>query len=66
MCKNAESCLSIQSVSLYLFIRELSPLMLVDIKEKGLLLPIIFYIRSGTMFVWLSSFVFVGRLLSCF
>ena len=46
-----------------LFIGELSPLMLKDIKEKRLLLPVIFVIRGRIMFVWLSSF---ERLLSYF
>jgi hypothetical protein len=47
------------------FLGELSPLMLRDIKEM-LLLPVIFVVRGGIMFVWLSSFGFVERLLSCF
>ena len=34
MQQNVGSCLCIQSVSLYLFIGELSPLILRDIKEK--------------------------------
>ena len=59
--------LSIQAVILCLFAGELSPLMLRDIKEKWLLLPVIFVVRGGIMFVWLSSFGFVERsLLSCF
>ena len=33
------------------FIGELSPLMLRDIKEKGLLLSVIFVVRDGIMFV---------------
>ena len=66
MQQNAGSCLRIQSVSLCLFIRELSSLMLRDIKEKWLLLPVIFVVRGRIMFVWLSSFGFVERLLSCF
>ena len=32
---------------------------LIDIKEKLLLLLVIFVIREGIMFVWLSSFGFV-------
>jgi hypothetical protein len=41
--------------------------MLRGIKEMGLLLPVIFVVRGGIMFVWLSSFGFVERLLlSCF
>jgi hypothetical protein len=41
--------------------------MLIDIKEKWLLLPVIFVVRGGIMFVWLSSLGFVERrLLSCF
>ena len=47
------------------FLGELSPLMLRDIKEM-LLLPVIFVVRGGIMFVWLSSFGFVERLLLCF
>ena len=53
-------------VSLCLFIGVLSPLILRDIKEKWLLLPAIFVVRSGVMFVWLSSFGFLEKLLSCF
>jgi hypothetical protein len=43
-CKqqNVGSCLCSQSISIYLFIVELSPLILRDIKEKSLLLPVIF------------------------
>ena len=58
MQQNVGSCSRSQSVSLCLFIGELSPLMLRDIKEQWLLLPVIF------IFVWLSSFRFVERLLS--
>jgi hypothetical protein len=47
------------------FFGELSPLMLRDIKEKWLLLSVIFVGRGGIMFVWISSFGFVERLLSC-
>jgi hypothetical protein len=38
---------------------ELSPLMLKNIKEKYLWLPIIFLVRGGIMFVWVPSFGFV-------
>jgi hypothetical protein len=56
-----------QSDTVYRFIGELNPLMLRDIKEKQWLLTVIFVIRGEIMFVWLSSFGFVGRrLLSCF
>jgi hypothetical protein len=48
------------------FIVELIPLILRDIKEKLLLLPIIFVVRVGILFMWLSSFRCVERLLSCF
>jgi hypothetical protein len=60
------SCLCSQSVSLYLFIGELIPLILRDIKEKQLLLPIIFVVKVGILFLWLSSFRFVEGLPSCF
>ena len=40
------------------FLGELSPLMLRDIKEM-LLLPVIFVVRGGIMFVWLSSLDFL-------
>jgi hypothetical protein len=59
------SCLYNQSISLPLFIGGLSPLILRDIKEKSLLFPVIFVVRIGILFMWLSS-RFVGRLLSCF
>ena len=55
-----------QSVSLCLFIVELSPLILRDTKEKKLLFPIIFVVRVGILFLWLSSFRFVEGLLSSF
>jgi hypothetical protein len=65
MQKNAESGLHKQSVSLLIFIGELSPLLLIDIKL--LLLSVIFVVRIGIMFVWLSSFGFLKRrLLFCF
>jgi hypothetical protein len=64
MQQNAGSCLCIQSVTLFVFIGELSPLMSRDIKEKGLLLPAIFVARAGIMSVWLTSFGFVQRLVS--
>jgi hypothetical protein len=44
----------------------LSSLVLRDIKEKSFLLPVIFVVRLGILFMWLSSFSFVERLLSCF
>ena len=56
----------ISSLLFYVFLGEFSPLMLRDIKEKGFLLPVIFVFRDGIMFVWLSSFGLVERLLSCF
>jgi hypothetical protein len=55
MQQNAVSCLGIQYVSVCLFIGELSPLMLRDIKEKLLLLPVIFVVRGVILLVWLSS-----------
>ena len=57
----------ISTLLVYVFLLgELSPLMLRDIKEKLLLLPVIFVVRGRIIFVWLSSFGFVERLLSCF
>jgi hypothetical protein len=38
----------------------------IDIKEKKLLLPVIFVFRVGILFLGLSSFRFVEGLLSCF
>jgi hypothetical protein len=52
---NVGFCLHIKSVSLCLFIGELSPLILTDIKERRLLLPVIF-VRGG-------NYVFCGYLL---
>ena len=66
MHQKVGSSLSNQSVSLCLFTGELSPLILRGIKEKSWLLPVIFVVRVGILFMWLSSFRFVGRLLSCF
>ena len=67
-CKqqNVGSCLSSQSVSLCRFIGELSPLILRDIKEKLLLLPIIFVVRVGILFLRLCTFRIVDGLLSSF
>jgi hypothetical protein len=61
--QNVGFCLCIQSVSLYLFIEKLTPLILRDIKEKRLLPPVIFVVRGGIMgiLVWLTSFWFVKR-----
>ena len=61
MEQNAGSCLIIQSVSLCIFIGELIPLMLRDSKNQWLLLPVIFVVRAGIMFVWLSFCGFVLR-----
>ena len=66
MQQNVGSCLCSQSVSLCLFIGELSSMILRDIKEKFLLLPVIFVLSVGILFLWLSSFRFVEGLLSCF
>jgi hypothetical protein len=44
---------------------ELSPLILRNIKEKRLLLPVIFVVRVDILFLRLSSFIFVEGLLSC-
>ena len=65
MQQNVGSCY-ISSLLVYLFFWELSPLRLRDTKEKGLLLRVVFVIRGGIMFVWLSAFGFVERLFSCF
>jgi hypothetical protein len=59
MHQNVGSCLCSQSVSLCLFIRVLSPLILRDIKEKYLLLPVIFVLRVGILFLPRLSFSFV-------
>jgi hypothetical protein len=55
MQQKVASCLCIQSVRLCLFIGELSLLILRDIKEKSLLLSVIFVVRVGILFLWLSS-----------
>ena len=55
----------VSSLLVYVFFGELSPVMLRNIKEKSLLLPVIFVVKGGIMFVCLSSFGFVERLLSC-
>ena len=41
--------------SVLVFIGELSPLIIRDIKEKSLLLLVIFVVRVGILFMWLSS-----------
>ena len=68
ICKqqNAASSLCSQSISLCFLIGEFSLLMLREIKEKQLLLPVIFVVKVGILFLWLSSFWFVEGLLSCF
>jgi hypothetical protein len=55
-----------QSISLCLFIGEPSPLTLREIKENYLLLSVIFGVKVGILFLWLSSFRFVVGLLSSF
>jgi hypothetical protein len=55
MQQKVGSCLCNHSVSLCIFIGELSPLILRDIKEKLLLLPVIFVVRGGILSMWLSS-----------
>ena len=54
MQQKVGSCLCNQTVSLCVFIGELSPFILRDIKEKSLLLPVIFVARFGILFMWLS------------
>jgi hypothetical protein len=66
MQQNVGSCLCSQSVSLYLFIGELSPLILIDIKKRSLLCSVIFVVSVGILFFQLSFFKFVEELLSCF
>ena len=66
MQQNVGSCLCNQSVSLHLFIRELSPLILRDKEEKALFLSVIFVVKVEILFLWLFSFRFVERLFSCF
>ena len=54
----------VASLSVYVsLLGQLSPLILRDIKEKSLLLPIIFVVNVGILFLWLSSFSFVEGLL---
>jgi hypothetical protein len=66
MQQKVGSCLCSQSVCLCHFIGELSPLILRDIKKKSLLLPVIFVLRVGILFLWLSSFRFVEGLFLLF
>jgi hypothetical protein len=56
----------VASLLVFLFIGELSPLMLREIKEKQLLLPVIFVVKVGILFLRLSYFRFVEGLLSFF
>ena len=57
----------VTSLLVYVFLLgELSPLILRDIKENQLLLPVIFIVRVGILFMLLFSFRFGERLLSCF
>jgi len=66
VCSKMLGPVYISSLLVYVFFGDLSPLMLRDIKEKWLLLPVIFVVGGGIMFMWLSSFGIVERLLSCF
>jgi hypothetical protein len=51
----------------YVFIIwELSLLMLREIKEKYFLLPVIFVVKIGILFLWLSFFSSVEGLVSSF
>ena len=63
MLQNAGSCLTIQSVSICLFIGEFSPSILRDIKQRILLVPDMFLFIGGFMCLWLSAFGFVVRCL---
>jgi len=66
MQQNAGSGLCLQSVS-PCFIRELSPLMLKDLRDQRFLFSITFFVRDGIMLLWLSSSGLVERrLLFCF
>jgi hypothetical protein len=49
MQQNVQSCLYSQSVSLCFYIGELSPLILRDIQEKSLLVPVTFVV--GILFM---------------
>jgi hypothetical protein len=49
------SYLNNQSVNLYLFIGKLNTLILRNIKENLLFLPVSFVVRGGILFMWLSS-----------
>ena len=51
MQQNVGSCLCSQFFSLCLFIEELSPLVLRDIKKKQLLLPVILFARVEILFL---------------
>ena len=67
MQQNAGSYLHIESVSLCLFIGELSPLMLRDIRDQGWLLSVTFVGRGEIIPVCFSSFGFVvKKLIFCF
>jgi hypothetical protein len=61
MQQNVGSYLYIQSVILCVFTGEMNPLMLKDIKENCLLLPVIFVVRGAIIFLWLYSFWFVEK-----
>ena len=60
MQQNSGSCLHMQSVSPCLLIGELSPLILRDIREQRLLVPVIFVVRGGILFVCFFSFGLVA------
>jgi hypothetical protein len=58
MLQNAGYCLSIQAVSLWLLIVKVGLLMLRDIGHQWLLVPVIFVVRGGIIFVFLFFWVF--------
>jgi hypothetical protein len=68
MQQNVGSCLGSQSVSLFFFGGGggLSPLILRELRKSNSYFLLFFVVRFGFLFLWFSSFRFVGELLSCF
>jgi hypothetical protein len=58
MQQNVGSYLHSQFVILCLFIEELSPLMLRDIKKKSLVLPVFLLLKSWN-YIYVTIFIFV-------
>ena len=65
MHQSAGTCLCIKSISICLFIGEMRPLILRDIRERWLLVPFMFGFVCGLTWMWVSFGFVVRWLISC-